>query len=192
MKFTATTLTTVFGLIALVAAIPQGSESITAAPTSVSVYVDPARASTLSCIAECGPGNVYCQAACQGLPTPDERAVNATNDCVAACPPGGDDEKNAAWAECQRGCIASFYYTASASWSSYVLPTPAGVTSSEEAVATDASTATGTNSPSATAGSKSSGTSSAPSATSSNAGSAVLVNMPILSAFGLFLAAFAL
>jgi hypothetical protein len=196
MKFAATLFTTVVGLTAMVAAIPQAS-TITSAPTSsVSIYVDQAQASTLSCIKDCGPGNVYCQAACQGLPTPDETALNATHDCVAACPPGGDEAKNAAWAACQQKCINSLYYTASGTYSSYVIPTAAGFSSSSAPAAeTTDSTATDASKPAKTSGSSSgSGTTTGGSnpTQSPNAGSFNLVNMPMLGALGIFLGALAL
>ncbi|KAF3919505.1 hypothetical protein ABW20_dc0100880 [Dactylellina cionopaga] len=218
MKFTATALTTVVGLTALVAAIPQGS--ITAAP---SVYptaapgYDSAYSATLSCITNCGAGNVYCQAQCQGLPTPDKGSVDATHDCVAACPPGGDAEKNLAWADCQQKCVAALYYTESGSFTSYVVPTAAGFSSDVVAPAETTGTSPAEQTPVASAGAKTTGgavvsggsnnnsgskTTSAssgakttgPSAPSQspNAGSYNIVNMPMLGAFGLVLAAFAL
>ncbi|EPS41007.1 hypothetical protein H072_5162 [Dactylellina haptotyla CBS 200.50] len=200
MKFS--TLTTVAGLTAMVAAIPQAS--ITAAPSGAAAGYDAAYSSTLSCINSCGPGNVYCQAECQGLPTPDGAALNATHDCVAACPPGGSAEANAAWAKCQQACVASFYWSASGTYSSYVVPTPAGFTNNQvPAQATDAAAASGTSaisqavSGATSSGSKASKTSGAPSSSSTtkptespNAGA--VVSAPMLSVFGLVLAAFAL
>jgi len=193
MKFSATLA--IAGFAAFAAALPQASEtseapSVTPAPTSYSYSQDPAQASTLSCISACGAGNVYCAAGCQGLPIPDESALNATYDCVAACPPGGDDAKNAAWAKCQQDCVASNYYTASKPYTdAYALPTTA---SSGD----DAPASTGTDSgssPTETGGSDASQTSGSPSASQTpNAGSAFFANMPMIGAMGLFLGALVL
>lgn len=189
MKFFATAIAAVVGLSGLAAARPQ--DTITSAPAAATAATfDAAYSSTLSCINACGPGNVYCQAGCQGLPVPDEGALNATHDCVAACPPGGDEEKNAAWAACQQKCVSSFYYTASVPYSSYVLPTAAGFSS-------DAPRTTGTSGSAeetAEGGSSTSGTATTtggPAPTQSpNAGSYVIANIPMLGAF--LLAALAL
>ncbi|KAK6336486.1 hypothetical protein TWF696_002036 [Orbilia brochopaga] len=109
MKVAATLLSAVVGLAA--------AATITEPPNGASApvaSVDPAQASTLGCIRACRAGDVSCQAQCQGLPTPDETAVNATHNCVAACPSSsGSDADNAAWAECQQKCVAALYYTAS-------------------------------------------------------------------------------
>ncbi|EWC45172.1 hypothetical protein DRE_06060 [Drechslerella stenobrocha 248] len=109
MKVAVTVLTAVIGLVASAAA-----ETITAPPgRATAPAMDPAQASTLSCIVGCGAGNVNCQAQCQGLPTPDEGSVNATFDCIAGCPAGGTEAQNAAAAACQQRCVASYYYTQS-------------------------------------------------------------------------------
>ncbi|KAK6330281.1 hypothetical protein TWF730_004776 [Orbilia blumenaviensis] len=199
MKFFATALTTVVGLTALAAARPQ--DSITAAPASATpAGFDAAYSSTLSCINACGAGNVHCQAGCQGLPVPDADALNATHDCVAACPPGGDAEKNAAWAVCQQKCVSSLYYTASVPYSSYVPPTAVGFSSDAAQTTPPAAAATDdaeekTSKGGSTTGPKATGTEASqttgPAPTQSpNAGSYVIANVPMLGAF--LLAAFAL
>jgi len=192
MKFSATLA--IAGFAAFAAALPQASSdapTVTAAPTSYSYSVDPAQASTMSCVSACGAGNVYCQAHCQGLPIPDEAALNATYDCVAACPAGGDDAKNAAWAKCQQDCVASNYYTASKPYTdAYTVPTTTASTGDDDVQATG----TESGSPTETgAGSDSTETSGSPSASKTpNAGSASYVNLPMLGALGLFIGALAL
>ncbi|KAF3085061.1 hypothetical protein TWF569_009448 [Orbilia oligospora] len=199
MKFIATAFTAVVGLSALAAARPQDTITNAPAPQATPAGFDAAYSSTLSCINACGPGNVHCQAGCQGLPVPDADALNATHDCVAACPPGGDDEKNAAWAICQQKCVSSLYYTASVPYSSYVPPTAAGFSS---APAAQTSAPAGTSGaaeetpekesktgPKETGSDASKTTGPAPTQ-SPNAGSYVIANVPLLGAF--LLAAFAL
>lgn len=199
MKFTATALT-LAGLTAMVSALPQASETggntagptVTAPPqSSVSVYVDPVYSSVLACISGCTPGDVYCQAQCQGLPTPDETAVNATHDCVAACPPGGDDEKNAAWAVCQQKCVTELYWTASVPYTGGVT-LPTGESSAADGDANP--TATGSDGAEETGAEQTgSETSGGPGPSSTpNAAPSVFVSMPLLGAFGLFLGALAL
>ncbi|KAF3920904.1 hypothetical protein ABW21_db0208204 [Orbilia brochopaga] len=91
MKVATTLLSVVVGLAA--------AATITEPPTGASavvVSVDPVQSSILGCIQKCAAGDVNCQAQCQGLPTPDETAVNATHNCVAACPSSsGSDADNA-------------------------------------------------------------------------------------------------
>ncbi|KAF3938410.1 hypothetical protein ABW19_dt0200796 [Dactylella cylindrospora] len=208
MKFTTTF--TIAGLAAIAAALPQADSAtapanpgsvdgstITAAPTqTASISIDPVYSSVLNCISSCSPGDVYCQADCQGLPTPDETAVNATYDCVAACPPGGDDEKNAAWAACQQKCVTELYWTASQAWTVATLPTGTLTDADDEATATGTGSETATR----TGGSNAeetpesgSETSASPSASETpNAANIMLANMPMLGALGLFLGALAL
>jgi len=194
MKFIAATFTAVVGLSAMVAAMPQNT--ITAAPVPTAAGFDSAYSSTLACISACGPGNVYCQADCQGLPTPDKGALDATHDCVAACPPGGDAAKNAAFADCQAACVSSLYWVASGTWSSYVVPTAAGF-SSAPAQTTDGvnaeTTAASNSGASASKGAKtSSATSGAPSASGTPNSGAFVAASPLLGVAGLVLAVFAL
>jgi len=200
MKFYTVALTAVLGLSALVAAIPQatgtGTVAASSAPAST-VTQTPAQSSTAACLKACNPGDVYCQAACEGLPTPDGTAVNATHNCVAACPQGsGTAADNAAYASCESSCINSLYYTASSSWASYTGPAPAAtytVTTGgtvATVTGTAASTATGTSGNSTASGTHSSGT-SAPSPTG-NAASSFGINTPVFGALGLFIVALAL
>jgi hypothetical protein len=57
-------------------------------------------------------GDVKCQADCITVPSPNEDAVNETNDCVAACPKGNGTETDILnYDMCVSGCISDFYYT---------------------------------------------------------------------------------
>jgi len=215
MQFSKIALSIVFGS-ALVAAIPQATTAIesttvtTGAPAST-VSVDSAQASTYACIKACNPGDVYCQAKCENIPTPDGTAVNATYDCTAACPKGsGSDADNAAWAQCQQACISSYYLTASTSYTAYLPPVAtytrtfdtttetqtiglgASTTSSAQEASAQ-STASGTDTGSAATGTGTeSPTSSASAKATGNAGVAITMNMPVAGVLGLFLAALAL
>ncbi|KAK6541148.1 hypothetical protein TWF694_008519 [Orbilia ellipsospora] len=195
MKFTTIAFAAVAGLSSMVAAIPEVSGTITAGPvnTATAAGYDAGYSSTLSCINSCGAGNVYCQAQCQGLPTPDGAALNATHDCVAACPPGGSAAANAAWAKCQEACVSSYYYTASQSYSSYVMPTAAGFSSSGVPNVAAASVSSGAAAPSGTSAKTSGGASQTSNSTSPtqspNAGAYVSTSMPMMGAIGLFFAA---
>ncbi|KAK6342735.1 hypothetical protein TWF718_008124 [Orbilia javanica] len=194
MKFIATAFAAVVGFSALAAALPQ--DGITLAPRATPATFDAAYSSTLSCINSCGAGNVYCQAGCQGLPVPDADALNATHDCVAACPPGGDEEKNAAWAICQQKCVSSLYYTASVPYSSYVPPTAVGFSSAAAETTAPAGTdgadktAEGGSTSAKETGSDASKTTGPAPTQSPNSGSYVMANIPLLGA--VFLAALAL
>lgn len=192
MKFTTIAFAAVVGLSTMVAA---ASNTITEAPvnTATAAGFDAGYSSTLACITNCGAGNVICEAQCQGLPTPDGAALNATHDCIAACPPGGSAAANAAWAQCQAACVSSFYYT-SVTYSSYVIPTAAGFSSSPAsnvAVASSGASAAATGSGAKTTGGASKTTGSTPTQ-SPNAGAYLSASLPVMGALGLFLAAFAL
>lgn len=141
MKVSSVALSAVLGYSAIVAAVPQGTTS--AAPSTVSV--DPAVASVNACLKSCNAGDVYCQAHCENLPTPDNTAVQATHDCISKCPQGnGTKAETDAFAACEASCVSSLYYTASSSWSSYTQQTAVGATPTNGNAG-----ATGTGSPAA-------------------------------------------
>jgi len=194
MKFSTTALTVAFGLCALVAAIPQNSDaSSVESVAATTVSVPPAYASYLTCIEDCPEGDVLCQAQCQNIPTPDEGAVNATYTCVAECPRGsGTAEDNAAWGECQRSCVSSYYYSASVT----VPYSSPGATAADATATSDSPNETGgDSSPSETENSEASSTGSgtgSPSATQTGAGSANSISIQAAGILGLFIAVLAL
>jgi len=102
MKFFASLF--VAGLVASVAAIPQGSSQATITTTSLTPQQ--------TCLAACALGDVNCEAKCIIVPNPNSLAVNQTNTCVAACDQGdGSEAANAAFGKCEQACIASYYMT---------------------------------------------------------------------------------
>ncbi|KAJ6257819.1 LOW QUALITY PROTEIN: hypothetical protein Dda_7608 [Drechslerella dactyloides] len=201
-------LLTVVGLAtaATITEPPNGAGSAPAVPT------DP----ILLCIKKCNDGDVTCQAQCQGLPTPDEAAVDATHDCVAACPSSsGSDADNAAWAACQQKCVTNLYYTASNGPPKAAPTGPAAAASSAASNGNNNAQTTGPNgakptgnsgsnnrgsgsgdssNPSGSGGSNSDAASTSGSGNSTananaNAGSSVSTNLSMLGALGLFLGA---
>lgn len=102
MKFTLLTITS---LAAIAAA--QSSQTTTQAATSVSVSLTPLE----TCVIGCGT-DVNCQAACAGVPSPNESTANQTTECAAACDQGdGSPEATEKYAACQQACIYSIFLT---------------------------------------------------------------------------------
>jgi len=190
MKVSSVTLSAVLGFAAIVAAVPQG----TSAAPSVSYSVDPAVASTQACLKSCNAGDVYCEAHCEGLPTPDNTAVQATYDCVVKnCPQGnGTQEETAKYAACQASCVSSLYYTASSAWSSFTAPIPAGITPTSAPASTTSAGSAPTGSSGNMSSSAASGSPTAAPSPSGNSASSVNVGMSFAGVIGLFLAAIAL
>ncbi|KAM0463873.1 hypothetical protein ACHAO4_000597 [Trichoderma viride] len=97
------------GLFAVVAVAESTSS---APPTSASL--SPAQASQAACFKACAEGDVNCQAHCVAVPSPDRGQVNATTQCVAACPQGkGTAADNKAYGDCVQGCIGKNYFASS-------------------------------------------------------------------------------
>jgi len=195
MKFSAIVLSAVFGLSAFVAAVPQAASTTSAPAAPVNTAgLTPAQSTALACEKNCNAGDVYCIAQCQGLPVPDATAINATHNCIAACPQGdGTAADNAAYAACEQGCISSLYYTASSAWPTYTgAGEPAGVANTAAAVSASATASTTTGS-TGTTSSNSTGTSGTSAPThSGNAASSVVVSTPFFAAVGFLIAALAL
>jgi len=209
MKFISITLSALVGLSAFALAAPQSATSVSPAEASQSAIN--------TCIKKCNPGDVNCQAACQGLPTPDASAVDATTACDAACPQGnGSASDTAQYAACQAACVSSLYFTASHT-SAYVMPTAATLSSDTGAATTTAAGAASTGATSAASGASgaaatgssgtagatntASGTSGSPSGTSTsstanasstNSGANLAVNLPAAGIIGAFIALLAL
>ncbi|KAK0618367.1 hypothetical protein B0T17DRAFT_335872 [Bombardia bombarda] len=136
---------------------------------STTATASAAQSSQLACLKACDPGDVSCTSRCIAVPNPNESQVNATNNCVAACPRGtGTADDNLAYAECVDDCIGRYYFTTSGT------PAPTGGAGSGSnsnvnaatgvsAFTSDAAAATGTGSATGT------GTGSAASSTSTGA-----------------------
>ena len=100
MKYSVAILAFAAGVLAL----PQES-SITSAPAA-SASLSP----TISCIQNCDPADVTCQAACQGIARPNSSQAAETNECAAKCDQGdGSAEDTQAYAKCQQDCFASLF-----------------------------------------------------------------------------------
>ncbi|KAL2184178.1 hypothetical protein L209DRAFT_757555 [Thermothelomyces heterothallicus CBS 203.75] len=83
-----------------------------------------AQAQVLRCLEACKAGDVDCQSHCITVPSPNDAQVNATNNCVAACPQGkGSEADTEAYRQCVGRCIGENYYTSSAG-----TPRPTGST----------------------------------------------------------------
>lgn len=66
-------------------------------------------------ILEGGTSDICCQAACVGVPCPNDLQANQTTDCAAQCVQGnGTEEETAAYAACQSSCISSLFFPLSA------------------------------------------------------------------------------
>ncbi|KAB5579887.1 hypothetical protein GE09DRAFT_418123 [Coniochaeta sp. 2T2.1] len=185
MRFTTILLT---GLAAALASAQTTESTTVTTPTtlSTSTTADEAPAETsqseiTKCIDACTPGDVGCTAKCIAVPNPDPAAVNATNDCVAACPKGnGTAADNLAYQECVDACIGKYYFTATTgSPTGGTSPQPTGtgtgvvvVTTTDGSGATVTSTSTsrgaGTTGGAGNGGSGTSG-SAAPTATGNGA-----------------------
>ncbi|KAL9622895.1 MAG: hypothetical protein Q9160_002821 [Pyrenula sp. 1 TL-2023] len=144
------------GLVAVAAALPQDSSTITSAPSS-SVSLSP----QASCISSCPVENVTCKASCLGVPAPNSSMVEETTGCAAKCPQGnGSPEDTSSYAACQQACISSSFFTGAtgaAGAGSTPTPSPGGSTASTTGAAAGS-----------TAGSSESGSGSSPSETGSD------------------------
>ncbi|EHK48055.1 uncharacterized protein TrAtP1_000770 [Trichoderma atroviride] len=99
-------------LSGLFAVVAVAESTASAPPTSASL--SPAQASQAACFKACAEGDVNCQAHCVAVPSPDRGQVNATTQCVAACPQGkGTAADNKAYGDCVQGCIGKNYFISS-------------------------------------------------------------------------------
>lgn len=102
--------------------------------------------------------DVACTAKCVVVPNPDASQVNATNECVAACPQGnGTATDNLNYENCVSGCVGRFYFTST------------GTPSPTDAAGSNAGSGSGSGGSSSVTGASASHTGSA---TGSAAGSA--------------------
>ncbi|KAF9735880.1 hypothetical protein PMIN06_011801 [Paraphaeosphaeria minitans] len=147
----------ILAFAASVLALPQESASITSVPVA-SASLSPA----VSCVLDCTPGDVTCQAACMGNARPNSQQVVETNNCAAACDQGnGSKEASEAYAKCQQDCFASLFPSSQTNFQGAA----GGVSSAASAAASAATSAVA----SATNAAGSALSSAAESATSSGA-----------------------
>ncbi|OAA61166.1 hypothetical protein SPI_05190 [Niveomyces insectorum RCEF 264] len=192
MRFSAAVL--VGALAAFVSA--QASSGTTAvAPTSTAsgnTAQSSLQAQITKCLDACAAGDV---------PNPDTAQVNATNNCVAACPQGnGTATDNLNYANCVSACIGENYFTSTGT------PAPtngAGAGAAGGSAGAGASGPTGTTKTGSATGAGKTGTAtgtgtgtatdSGPSATTTkNAGTSVRVTSSVVGLLGFFAAVLAL
>ncbi|SCN70896.1 uncharacterized protein FFC1_01085 [Fusarium fujikuroi] len=88
-----------------------GAFATMAAAQSKTASVSPAQQSQLDCLDACDAGDVKCQSYCITVPSPDEKNINATTECVAACPKGkGSASDTEKYSVCLQDCIADNYW----------------------------------------------------------------------------------
>lgn len=160
MRFTTILFAGVFAVLA-------SAQSTTTQATTTSVDAaqssqQAAQDAMIKCIKACQDGDVACTSKCIAVPNPDTSQVNATNNCVAACPKGsGSATDNLNYQNCVDGCIGQYYYTTSGT------PKATGGSGSGSGSGSGAGTGGGTGT-----GSGPSATGSAASGSASGSGSA--------------------
>ncbi|KAF9761574.1 hypothetical protein IL306_003779 [Fusarium sp. DS 682] len=179
-----------------------------AAAQSKTASVSPAQQSQLDCLDACDPGDVKCQSYCITVPSPNDKNINATTECVAACPKGkGSASDTEKYSVCLQNCISDNYWktvdgtpreTGAAdskdkASSAESAASEATGTASEDSTATASAsesdaTATGASETSGSA----SGTASGSAAQSSETGNAATALVGGVSLLGLVAAVFAL
>jgi hypothetical protein len=152
MKYTVAIL----ALAAGVFAIPQDASSITSAPAATST---PELLPAISCVNNCEPGDVTCQAACLGAAHPNTANVIDTTKCAEKCDQGdGSKEDSDKFSACVQSCISNHFPTSQT-------VAPAAGASAGASGASNAANPTGS------AGSSASGTGSNAAASESGSGS---------------------
>ncbi|KAG5803319.1 hypothetical protein H9Q74_012120 [Fusarium xylarioides] len=179
-----------------------GAFATMAAAQSKTASVSPAQQSQLDCLDACDAGDVKCQSYCITVPSPDEKNINATTECVAACPKGkGSASDTEKYSVCLQDCIADNYWktvsgtpretgaagskdeASSAAESAASKATATASAAESDATATDASE---------TASGSASGTASGSAASSTETGNAATALVGGVSLLGLVAAVFAL
>ncbi|KAL5614477.1 hypothetical protein BROUX41_004582 [Berkeleyomyces rouxiae] len=186
MRFT----TALFAFVAAVSA-QTGTATTSAAPASTSALTT----AEIQCLEACGDSDVNCRATCVLVPNPNEAQVNATTECVAACPQGnGTEAETQAYITCRDGCIDQFYYNTQSGTPSGTSGSNSGSGSSASASATGSGSSSASSSGSSGSASStgSSGSSSSDSATTDTSGASLVSFSSGLGLIGVFVAALAL
>ncbi|KAK3382994.1 hypothetical protein B0T24DRAFT_29807 [Lasiosphaeria ovina] len=111
MRFTSVL---VAGVLAVVAhgQSTAGTTATTKSAASNTSGATPEEASMVACLNACADGDVNCRSHCIAVPNPNAQQVNATNECVAACPQGnGTVSDITQYQKCTSDCIGKYYYT---------------------------------------------------------------------------------
>ncbi|KAK2872051.1 hypothetical protein FQN49_002599 [Arthroderma sp. PD_2] len=123
------------------------------------------------CASKCATTDICCKAICFNVPCPTNQNAKDTTKCAAECP---IDQGPKAYATCQQGCVASYFYTSGGTPTA--APTgssPTGGSSTATTTGASPSGTSGSGSGSEESGSESGseGSGSSPSATESGSGS---------------------
>lgn len=104
------------GLAALTSSIDGELSSLSASASSVASSVSSAPTPEVTpteeqkCISACPENDITCQAACVGVPAPNEQMINDTDKCARNCVQGnGTAEETEAFSNCVQGCISSSF-----------------------------------------------------------------------------------
>ncbi|KAM0424692.1 hypothetical protein ACHAPT_010000 [Fusarium lateritium] len=88
-----------------------GTFAAMASAQTATASLSPAQQSQMDCIDACDAGDVKCQSYCITVPSPNEKQVNATNECVANCDKGkGTEADTNKYAACLQDCVADNYW----------------------------------------------------------------------------------
>jgi len=184
MQFSSVLLT---ALLALgTHAMPQNNDATSTTTATVSQVATPTISLTpqQTCLQKCNAGDVNCQAACVGVPYPNDQQMVDVTSCVAACDQGdGSPEATDRYAACSQKCITSIILSPS---------TPAAGGAGQSAASNTAS-ATGASGSAASRASSATGsaTSAAASATG-NAANSIQKGAAVAGLAGAVMAMFAL
>lgn len=188
MRFTAVLFAGAFAAFA--------SAQSTTVSSSPSTTTDPVAASIVACINKCDEGDVDCTAHCVAVPNPNNSQVNATNDCVAACPQGnGTAADNLNYSNCVQGCIGKYYYSSAGGTPQTTGGSGSGSGSGASGSASTTATGTGAAATGSATGSGSgtaSGTATGASASGTNAAEILRVGTTGVGLLGLLAAFMAL
>ncbi|KAJ4271851.1 hypothetical protein NW762_000559 [Fusarium torreyae] len=88
-----------------------GAFATMAVAQSKTASLTAAQQSAADCLDACKPGDVNCQSHCITVPSPNEKQINATTECVAKCDQGkGSASDTEKYAACRDSCIADNYW----------------------------------------------------------------------------------
>ncbi|RSL66212.1 hypothetical protein CEP53_003448 [Fusarium sp. AF-6] len=88
-----------------------GAFAAMASAATTTVGLSPAQQSQADCLEACDAGDVKCQSYCITVPSPNEKQVNATTECVANCDQGdGTEAQTEKYAACLQECVSDNYW----------------------------------------------------------------------------------
>ncbi|KAF4469750.1 hypothetical protein FALBO_3336 [Fusarium albosuccineum] len=88
-----------------------GAFAAFASAQSKTASLSAAQQSQADCLEACDAGDVKCQSYCITVPSPDEKNINATTECVANCDQGeGSASDTEKYSVCLQNCISDNYW----------------------------------------------------------------------------------